>query len=694
VSVSNSRKHIRRQASEVNVEYVTVDETGLVITVRRPDWRPEREFEFFFLLPFASLALAQAIALAFGLFAARFARKTALGRYEGFRRMWRVVAAQASHPPNASNLRSGELAEWWAKRVHEYGVAAFNNATKATSAKTDVQGLETVLGELSSCGLLADVAKVEPPKNLHLRKVPRPGFFELSASSQPAPREAASELVKHFRSIGVPVEDKEAEDFIGLVAALLTPAERKDPAKINEIYLKRTQEHLAALTSAAEEQYLRWATHYAEGQALIEQADPRILSFYDEGRLNTSLEDFRRVLPANNSATATANLLLLARERFDGRIPSSNALPMPLGSRFLALVNSIGGVYHLDAMLILHRSAVAAAAILYLIDSGANLSTALSLEEDFERPTSEPGVVEFFGVKARANYAAIYDALPVNLPGREISTVKALRGVLTMTGHLRQNFPQLGKSLFVFKFFQTPSIANSTFLALQMRYLLAAKGLPPGWKLSGIRAAVGIVEALDGSGTLKGIKRKLHHGSKSMLITEGYALRWPIRWSLELQMAKYQELLQAGMASNLDGALAWLSKSPHEAEQLLSEVRRKGLGFLLKESGPAPQPATGDEISTGSVGDDAEHCIIHLFVADEQSLSEVIAVKKSLELNIKRLEDESATRFENLWLELLAFATAVIAEAMRSPFAYLIPRAERNAAALMAAGFDVTGLRL
>jgi hypothetical protein len=263
-----------------------------------------------------------------------------------------------------------------------------------------------------------------------------------------------------------------------------------------------------------------------------------------------------------------------------------------------------------------------------------------------------------------------------------------------MTSDIRLRFTTLGKALFVFKFFQTPSIANSEFLAHQLSYLLAAKELPAGWRLSGIRAAVGIVEALDGSGTLNGIQRKLHHGPKSMRTTEGYALRWPVRRSLELEMAKYQELLQAGMASNLDGALAWLGNSPQEAEQLLSEVRRKGLGFLLSEASASPAAPAASETDIERDADLAPGCIAHVFVVDENSLSEVIAVKLSLELNMKRLEMESATRLETLWLELLAFSVAVIAEAKRSAFAYLIPRAERNAAALMAAGFDVTGLRL
>ena len=693
MSARYSKKHIRRQKDDAHAKWVSVDVSGLVVTVSPPSWPTPRDFDFAFLTPFASTELAQAIALAFGQYAPRFARRTSLDRYQQFRRLWTVVAAQMAAPPNTSNLRAGDLAEWWRAAAHKYALNEYQRAGKPTSAKVRTQSLFAVLDEFASCGLLVDVPATKSPKNVHLQKVPRPSLVEQTRSAREPAAEEKSALIQHFRSIGIPVENTEAEQSIAHLLGLLTPEERKDPKKASQAYFVRTNEFLLALTTAAETEFIKWQRHFEDGRALLPFGDPAVLVAYDAGEFFApSNAIFRQYFPKNDTRTATANFLLLARERFQGCSPSENALELPFRSRLQKLVSDLGGKHHLDSMLTLHRNGVAAAAFLYIRDTGANLSTCLSLSSDFERPTSEPGVVEFFAVKARANYKAIYDCLSVNDPGRRISTVKTLRAVKDMTSTLRSNFSQLNDSLFVFRFFSEPSVANSAFLGNQFQYLLASANLPVDWTLSGIRAAVGITHVLDGTGTLNGVARKLHQGKKSAATTAGYALRWPVRTSLELQMAKYQDLFQAGIASNLEAALAWLGKSADEAEEVLREARRTGLGFLCIAPDAGARPGTKAGSPCGKTGE-CPQCPVHVFLADEESLAEVVATNLSLQTNESRLRLESAERFENFWAELLAFTTVAISSAKRGPHAYLMPRAERKAEQWIASGFDITDLR-
>jgi hypothetical protein len=691
--VRYSKKHVRRQQDKTHADWVSVDDSELVVTCNPPGWRVPREFDFAFLVPFATTTLANSVALAFGRFAVRFARDTAVSRYADFRNLWLAIAAQAEATPNASNLRTGALASWWKEAAQAYATAKYERSNKATSAKAALQSAWTVLDELASCGLLIDVPPKEPPKNLHLTKVPRPSLVELAAT-KPASAEEKSALVRHFRSIGVPVDDAEAERFIELVAGLLTPEERRDPKKATAAYSTRATEYLNALKSAAEARFLEWQQHYSEGQRLLASADPQVLVAFPDGLLPTerASPEFRRFFPKKDTNRARANFLLLMREKFQGRVPSSETLARPCRERHVKLVVRLGGRHYLDAMLSLHREGVAAAALLYIADTGANLSTALSLETKFERATSDANYVEFFAVKKRAGYAAIYDVLPVNEPGRRISTVKALRAVAAMTSDRRKRFPQLGKKLFVFTWFHEPSVAAGTFLSTHLAYLLKSAALPRQWTLSGMRAAVGIVDTLDGTGTLNGLRRKLNHGKSSFATTATYALRWPIRKQLELEMAKYQRLFQAGVASNLQGALQWLHKSPQEAAALLREAERTGLGFLCAAPKSGARPGTHAGTKCGKVGE-CTGCSVRLFVADEESLAEVVATNLSLKANLARLEAESAERFDELWIELLAFTTVALEEAKRGPFAYLVPRAARKAEQWLAAGFDITDLR-
>lgn len=118
--VRYSKKHVRRQQDKTHADWVSVDDSELVVTCNPPGWRVPREFDFAFLVPFATTTLANSVALAFGRFAVRFARDTAVSRYADFRNLWLAIAAQAEATPNASNLRTGALASWWKEAAQAY----------------------------------------------------------------------------------------------------------------------------------------------------------------------------------------------------------------------------------------------------------------------------------------------------------------------------------------------------------------------------------------------------------------------------------------------------------------------------------------------------------------------------------------------------------------------------------------------
>lgn len=694
MSVRYQKKHVRRTHAEEFVEWVTVGEDGLSVEVDVPDWSSPRTFDFHFLVPCLATSLAQAVAHAFGQFAARFARSTAVSRYQEFGQLWRAISPGVLASHGVANFRTGALASAWKDAARAYATAEYRRVETQTSAKASMQALWTVLDELASCGLLPDVPAVPTPKNIHLRKVPRPGLVELAAQTKQAEKEAKSELLRHFESIGIPVEEPEVEAYIATLAAILSPEERKEPKKAVKAYIAKSKEFVDSVVAAAETELLRWAALHQRGQVLLLAGDRQVLDAFDRGALTGKA--FRQLFPIHDSDTSTANFLLLARERFGGRVPTSESLGVHLGtpSRALNLYRELGGAFHLEGLLNLHRNGVAAAATLYIADAGANVSTALALKADFEQPTSEPGIVQICSLKPRANYAPIYDALPVNQPGRRISTVKALRLVRDATANLRRAFPSLDESLLVFRFFEEPSIANGEFLANQFGYLLKASGLPPNWSLSAIRAAVAVVNALDETGTLNGVRRTLHHSWRSQSTTAGYALVWPVRIELELKMSKYMSLFEAGLASNLDGALAWLGKSSDEARALLNEGARTGLGFLASQSSAGPE--SGDERKVGPDSDaraDGDGYVAQVVLVDEESLTEIIATHMSLTANLDRLKEESVERFEDFWSELFAFANAAIAVAKRSQFAYLVPKATRRAEEWIAKGFDISDLR-
>jgi hypothetical protein len=76
-------------------------------------------------------------------------------------------------------------------------------------------------------------------------------------------------------------------------------------------------------------------------------------------------------------------------------------------------------------------------------------------------------------------------------------------------------------------------------------------------------------------------------------------------------------------------------------------------------------------------------------MTDLESLSEMVAVHASLNRKLDEYEEARQDVWVENWLELYAFASAVIQKAKTSRFAYLLPKAERQAKRMLEAGFDV-----
>lgn len=146
MSVRYSKKHVRRQAAVSHDQWVVVDDSRLAVECTPPHWRPARDFEFAFLTPFAQKTLANDIALAFGRFAVRFARDTALSRYQAFKGLWLGIASQTQTLRGVPSLRTGEAASWWKDAAQSWAAAEYDRGIKGTSAKVAVQNAWTVLG--------------------------------------------------------------------------------------------------------------------------------------------------------------------------------------------------------------------------------------------------------------------------------------------------------------------------------------------------------------------------------------------------------------------------------------------------------------------------------------------------------------------------------------------------------------------
>jgi len=322
---------------------------------------------------------------------------------------------------------------------------------------------------------------------------------------------------------------------------------------------------------------------------------------------------------------------------------------------------------------------VACAAIIYLVDSGANLGPAVLLTEGFESSTDSHGYVTISTEKARAGYQPIFNTLPLEDKSVQITAVGALRLVLHACARIRGFFEISPGPLFVFNFFAEPSIASAEFLSNQMGYLAREAGFPDTWCLSSIRHSVGI-EAVRREHEMSAVQRTLRHSSSR--VTSDYALRYPIRRLLEARIKEFQNALQAALSTHGESVLERLGFNQEEGDYWILQAKSSGLGFICNQA----------KTSESGSQNDADNRATFVFIANEKNLVEVIAVQKTLSRKFDELCSAQPDRTQIIWVDILAFCEAVIGRIRRSPLSRRLNECQGKADQLVAAGFDPTVL--
>ena len=388
---------------------------------------------------------------------------------------------------------------------------------------------------------------------------------------------------------------------------------------------------------------------------------------------------------------AVANFLRFFRELHGEYVPAEVEKKWPNIMR--RAYWELGGREFFDANFTLHRNAVAGAAILYLIDSGANVSTALNLTKDSEQETDDPNFVDFVSHKDRAGPKPIVKQLPLKSQGINVTAAQSLRDLKQMTQSRREMFSdQLGDALFIYSYFAKPSVLNVDSLANNFLYMQRDSKLPGVWTPSAIRIAVGVEVSGKTSGDLDKVGRKLSHEIGSTT-TPIYALRMPIRLLLASKIREYQTLLETAFATHTDLGPAILGYSNEASNLLVDKAVRTGLGFLCRDTSARGGSVDEEGGSCPDVGQHCTRCNARIFITDAESLTEIVAINESLSKKLRALGEGQEDAWAERWIDLYAFSAAIIRKAKRSRYAYLMPTAFRRAQGLLAAGFDPAFIR-
>jgi hypothetical protein len=653
----------------------------------------KREFDYTALGDILKLRIAAAIAEAHVAYITRFARRTALGSYHAIRSLAETTATNPTLSralKRCKSLTIGTGAECWRQAVADQVSVLERRPIGVTTYVEEIGNLFRSLDELTSRAIAPTCERPVMPRNYHAAGGHRRGLVEQSSEHPVAP-ELLAKFEEHIDELNLPLKGEEARDLLRALAAQVPIELLHDEVAVAEAIFRINAKALDDVRRAAEETFLYWRDVWLKGQALLASVDGASIhrAVRKASRLAKNLANAprRALFSPSLGDEAIGNFLALIHSKHPNYVPAEveRYWPMLMRRAFWDL----GGRPFFDGCFALHRAGVAAAVILYLVDAGANVSTALSLTTNSEQETDDPQFVNFVSYKDRAGPEPIIKQLPLKADGVKVTAAQALREVKAMTQTRREMYPELlGDSLFIHTFFREPSVLTVDVLADNFRYMLRDAQLPQVWTPGAIRVAVAVEVSGKTSGDLDRVGRKMSHAIGSSA-TPIYALRWATRVLLTRKMREYMTLLEAAFSTHAGGP-GVLGYSREVADLLFDKAIRTGLGFLCKDANARGGKVTQDgRASCPELGKSCADCQVRVFVTDVESLAEMVAVHDSLDKRLEEYEEARQQVWVENWLDLYAFSSAVIQKAKRSRFAHLMPAARRKAEQMLQAGFDV-----
>jgi len=566
--------------------------------------------------------------------------------------------------------------QWRQEQIRDIGTK------KDTTTSQIVKTTNLVLRYLASAGVLPKIPQLRPVKGARAKTQPRKSLAEVARIAHVA--QDALRTAARAHQVEIAPGDEAA-----FLQVLEQEAERRtnlpdDPIAAIRIILS---DRLATLRTCAVEDFNKWSSHFDDGQAILALADmdgrsvERLVYSNDEDAYRRQ-QHLRHALPSHRSDITLARFLAMIEHRWDG-CPPRAATPETLADRgqfYNKFYRKYGGYQEIDALLNAHPEAIIAVIVLYLVDSGANVSTARTLHFKCLKTSEIAGHKRISGTKSRPEIKAIFHDLPVKAPELGVTTVQAVEKLMIMTARYReQASDQDRQALFLVRpqsnVIPIPEhLLTSWFKDFCARHPeLAELKLVP----SMIRPSVLLDLALSKDGNLIAAQYKAHHSDVST--TDGYTRKWPMRLLYEEKMKRFMQEFQATAFAPIAGAAERLGISVAEAEQLLDRAERNGLGVLCLKPRAGIQPGT----KAGVVCHVIERCLgcsAQIVVPEPEAIADMIIFNEELWKEQERFEAEQDQRWEELWLLWLAFTEVVLEEMSKGPQAAILGQAREIAA--------------
>lgn len=576
-----------------------------------------------------------------------------------------------------STALSEVLGRWFAAKKEKYYPAS------AMTLASKLGALRAVLRPLQTSGLVAQVKFPTMPRNYHTNGSHRPSLVEIGKRDRLC-AEVVAEIKRLAKEMGMELPIDAAGYIAGLAEAIPLSHFPNE-----EVFRKAIQgenwRRLEVIRSVAEQAVVRASALFGAGESLIAQGDPQIVQKFDSAVWKAGVERevaMAEIFPIDDPHQATANLLKYCFDAHGGRVPHKRTFSEQHAATFMLwLYRRLGGRRKLQAMLGGEPDGIAGVALLYLVDSGDNVSTAIELTPRCTEPTDDPNRVRVVSAKGRSAWKPIVDTFDIVDPAVQVTVPQAIEFALRSTSQTRKHFPELSETLLIFNWFvEGPSAAGYDFIQDRLRQLLRdaghrfAKEMIP----SSIRQSYITDRTLATEGRPRPAEILAKHEERGGQTTRIYKSRFPVKLLLAAKIRTFQHILETDLLFNGLNLDAALGRTRSEGLEMLAAAERTGNGLRCRDckAGDGPTSRAGETCE--DAGMPCLDCKQRLIVVDEDTIEDAVRTKLRLERKMEELEATSPARWEAEFLPELAFVTALIQSLTRSPHASLLRRIQKK----------------
>jgi hypothetical protein len=566
----------------------------------------------------------------------------------------------------------------WESVLHTWRDEFVNGKNeKSESTRAQVVRVVNVFIDAWACAkILKSVSRLTPVKHANKKAKPKKCLAEVSNNSLSYRHIEESEAIRENHSSRFPAED-------------ITQNGRKD---IGAALAKINKQRLGDLRRCAEEELKVWHNHFKEGERLLLLCD---MPFGEIRRIvhskyrNTNAKRWaiRRLFTNQTPDLAVSRYLTYVLHEHGGVIPANSTRKTSNFHASFCRINRLK-VANLRAYLTPHPQATNAVQIIFLIDTGANVSVCHSLERNCISESDLPNHKSIAGSKDRARGKLIVSDLPTKDPAYQISCVQALEWYQQMSQRLSERAPGLLRNkLFLHHYLRSgvvatvsPSRSNKQFKRFLSRHA-EFHGLDLTADM--IRPTVLFQSIHQNNGNLIGANVLADHSTLST--TSAYANKPSLRLIYDELIREFQSLFQTVSISNIDGAAQKIGMASPQFNKRLRRALRTGLGVACLNPKAGYQPGTLKGKNCASL-ENCPRCPLRFVVASVPNITDLILFFRHLRMSRPEFEATRPQRWLETWLPWLVFADVALEKIQRGPTAAVFLSAKAAADARILAG--------